>query len=808
MKKAHKGEEVSQHKNVSGVAMQSKKEDAVLPVMRIQKRDGSFEAVLPEKIIGRITRCAAGLDDVDPMRVAVKTIGGLHDGATTTELDNLAINTAAHYMLEEPEYSKLAARLLTVVIAEECALEGIYSFSQSIAVGHNAGLIAPFVAEFVMKHAGRLNGAINESNSDRFEYFGLRTVYERYLLKHPTTRHSIETPQYFYMRVACGLAENVDDAIMYYNLIASFDFMPSTPTLFNSGTTHPQMSSCFLLDSPEDSLLSIYDRYTEIASLSKYSGGIGLSYHRVRSQGALIRGTNGFSNGIVPWLKTLDSSVAAVNQGGKRKGACCVYLETWHADIESFLELRDATGDQNRRAHQINIANWIPDLFMERVEADGVWSLFDPSVVPHFTDLFGEEFRVAYIKAEKDGLFTKQIRAQDLYASMMKTLAETGNGWMTFKDASNTKSNQTGKVGNVIHSSNLCTEILEVTSNNETAVCNLGSINLANHISAGKFDFIKLGKTAEVAMRMLDRVIDLNMYPVEKAKASNMRWRPVGLGIMGLQDTFFKLALPFDHPDAVVLSQRIQEDIYYHALKASSESAERLGAAPAFPETRTADGVLSFDLWNVTPREPKRFDELRSQIKKTGLRNTLLIAIAPTATIASIIGVFESIEPQISNTFKRETMSGEFLQINRSLIRELKKRKLWTEEIRNSIKEQEGSIQHILEIPEDIRKIYRTIWEIPMRGLIDMAADRAPFIDQGQSLNLFIETPTITKLSSMYMHAWKRGLKTTYYLRSRPATRIAKTTMQNSYNNAPTPPIEIPVIVNEGEDPMICESCQ
>lgn len=808
MKKSHKGQGREEPTRTSEKSASTAQEESAVPLMRIQKRDGSFETVHPEKIIQRITRCAAGLDDVDPMRVAVKTIGGLHDGATTTELDNLAINTAAHYMLEEPEYSKLAARLLTVLVAEECALEGIYSFSQSIAVGHNAGLIAPFVAEFVMKHAGKLNGAVNESNSDRFEYFGLRTVYERYLLKHPTTRHSIETPQYFYMRVACGLAENVEDAITYYNLMASFDFMPSTPTLFNAGTTHPQMSSCFLLDSPEDSLLSIYDRYTEIASLSKYSGGIGIAYHRVRSQGSLIRGTNGFSNGIVPWLKTLDSSVAAVNQGGKRKGACCVYLETWHADIESFLELRDATGDQNRRAHQINIANWIPDLFMERVEADGVWSLFDPSVVPHFTDLFGEEFRTAYTKAEADGLFMKQVRAQDLYASMMKTLAETGNGWMTWKDASNVKSNQTGKPGNVIHSSNLCTEILEVTSNDETAVCNLGSINLSNHVSGGAFDFVKLGKTAEVAMRMLDRVIDLNMYTTEKARSSNMRWRPVGLGLMGLQDTFFKLALPFDHPDAILLSKRIQEDIYYHALNSSSLNAERVGAAPAFSETRTADGVLSFELWGVTPHEPKRFDELRTRIKKTGLRNTLLLAIAPTATIASIIGVFESIEPQISNTFKRETMSGEFLQINRSLIRELKKRKLWTEEIRNSIKEQEGSIQHILEIPEDIRKIYRTVWEIPMRALIDMAADRAPFIDQGQSLNLFIETPTITKLSSMYMHAWKRGLKTTYYLRSRPATRIAKTTMQNSYNNAPVAPMKITTITNEGEDPMICESCQ
>jgi ribonucleoside-diphosphate reductase alpha chain len=396
---------------------------------------------------------------------------------------------------------------------------------------------------------------------------------------------------------------------------------------------------------------------------------------------------------------------------------------------------------------------------------------------------------------------------------MMKTLAETGNGWMTFKDSCNMKSNQTGKVGNVIHSSNLCTEIVEVTSQNETAVCNLGSINLANHAKNGTFDFEKLGRTAETAIRMLDRVIDLNMYPVEKAKSSNMRWRPVGLGIMGLQDTFFKLNLPFDAPQAVILSQRIQEEIYHHALISSVELAERLGAAPAFPETRTAQGTLSFDLWNITPRDPARFDLLRERIKKTGLRNTLLLAIAPTATIASIIGVFESIEPQISNTFKRETMSGEFVQINRSLIIALKKEHLWNERIRNSIKQGEGSIQHIAEIPELIRQIYRTVWEIPMRALIDMAADRAPFIDQGQSLNLFMQTPSITKLSSMYMHAWKKGHKTTYYLRSRPATTITKTTGDNAFGaeeikNTVQSTLLAQPLVNESEAPLVCDACQ
>ncbi|HSX63828.1 MAG TPA: ribonucleoside-diphosphate reductase subunit alpha, partial [Pseudoxanthomonas sp.] len=582
------------------------------------------------------------------------------------------------------------------------------------------------------------------------------------------------------------------------------------PTLFNAGTRHEQLSSCFLLDSPQDSLESIYQKYGDIAQLSKFSGGIGVSYTRVRSRGSLIKSTNGHSNGIVPWLKTLDSSVAAVNQGGKRKGAACVYLEPWHADVEEFLELRENTGDEARRTHNLNLANWVPDLFMQRVESDSDWSLFDPRVVPEFTDLFGEAFERAYTQAEAQGKAVKAVKARELYARMMRTLAQTGNGWMTFKDKCNKASNQTARAGNVIHLSNLCTEILEVTSAEETAVCNLGSINLSHHLDEDSFfDFDKLAETVRLAVRQLDRVIDLNFYPIESARRGNLRWRPVGLGVMGLQDVFFKLRLAFDSDAARALSARIAETIYYHALETSVELAEERGRHPSFGETRAAQGELQFDAWNIQPTDQDRWNLLRERICESGLRNSLLIAIAPTATIASIAGCYECVEPQVSNLFKRETLSGDFLQVNRYLVVELKKLGLWTPEIRDLIKQAEGSIQGITQIPDTLRSIYRTAWEIPMRSLIDMAADRGAFIDQSASLNLFMESPNIGAMSSMYMYAWKKGIKTTYYLRSRPATRIAKTTVGNAVAETPRPEYSPSEAVSCSlENPEACEACQ
>lgn len=776
-------------------------------VMRVKKRDGKFEPVNVNKIVNVTLACSTNLNEVDPMRVATKVISGLYDGASTKELDQLCIQTAALLIGEEPQYSKLAARLLARFIDEEVHAQNIRNFYESITKSYEAGLVSEEKYLFVKEHKEALNIIVDNTRTQKFEYFGLRTVYDRYLLKDPVSRLVIETPQYFFLRVACGLAKTFQEAKEFYELISSLDYMPSSPTLFNSATQRSQLSSCYLLDSPEDDLSSIYDKYKDIALLSKFAGGIGVSFSRVRSRGSLIKGTNGHSNGLVPWLKTMDSSVAAVNQGGRRKGAACVYLESWHADIEEFLQLRDNTGDEAQRTFNLNLANWIPDLFMKRVETDSMWSLFDPKATPELIDLFGEEFEKAYEAAEAKGLAVKQVKARDLYSRMMKTLAETGNGWVTFKDASNLKSNQTGLPGNVIHLSNLCTEILEVTSNKETAVCNLGSVNLGAHVVDGKFDFEKLAQTVQIAIKYLDRVIDINFYPTSTSGVSNAKWRPVGLGVMGLQDAFFKLGYAFDSEEALNLSNKIQEEIYYHALKTSCELAEKAGPHPSFPETRAAQGKLQFDLWGVVPEDMERWELLRRKIMKIGLRNSLMIAIAPTATIASIVGAYEAIEPQISNLFKRETLSGEFIQINRYLVEELKKRGLWNEEIRNKVKTHEGSIQSIEEIPDDIKRIYRTVWEVPQKALIDLAAGRGPFIDQSQSLNLFIESPTIGKLSSMYMYAWKQGIKTTYYLRSRPATKIAKVTSKSES----TPKkvfTDSEAVTCSLENPEVCEACQ
>lgn len=780
-------------------------EDYTPTSMRVRKRNGSFEPVDINKIVRAVSRCCYELKAVDALRIATKTISGLYDSATTKELDKLSIQTAASLIFEEPEYSKLAARLLNNYITKEVANQEIYSFSQSINFGFKEGLVNERTAKFVAANARKLNDAIDETRNDLFEFFGLRTLYDRYFLKNPEKRDVIETPQYFWMRVACGLSETPLEAINLYKLFSSLEYIPSTPTLFNSGAKHEQLSSCFLLDSPQDSLESIYDRYKQIALLSKYSGGIGVAYHRIRSQGSLIKGTNGFSNGIVPWLKTLDSSVAGVNQGGRRKGACCVYLETWHADIEDFLELRDNTGDEARRTHNLNIANWVSDLFMKRVERDEMWSLFDPKVVPHFPDLYGEEFEKAYLEAEEKQLFTRQVKARDLYARMMRTLAQTGNGWMTFKDASNKKSNQTANPENVIHLSNLCTEILEVTSDKETAVCNLGSINLARYVKDGEVDYEKLRRNVKIAVRQLDRVIDLNFYTILQARNSNMRWRNIGLGLMGLQDVFFQMRLPFDSDEARKISTKIQEEIYFAALEASCELAQEKGKHAAFEETHAAQGTLQFDLWSVKSEDKPRWDDLKEKIKKHGLRNSLMIAIAPTATIASISGCYECIEPQVSNLFKRETLSGDFIQVNKYLVRELKEKGLWTEEIRQKIKLGEGSIQHIEEFSDELKAIYRTAWEMPMKSLIDMAAERGAFIDQSQSLNLFMESPNIGKLSSMYMYAWQKGLKTTYYLRSRPATRIAQVTANTEVKKTYS---DEEALACSLENPESCEACQ
>ncbi|MFH8988638.1 ribonucleoside-diphosphate reductase subunit alpha [Streptomyces sp. NPDC017940] len=774
-------------------------------------------------LLRTLTDLTADLPDADPGRVAAAALRGRSAKADERELRELATEAAAGLISEDPAYSRLAARLLSIGIREEAASQGVTSFSESVATGHREGLIADRTADFALRHRARLDALVDAALADgadrRFGYFGLRTLHSRYLLRHPITRKVIETPQHFMLRVAAGLAEDeseraLDEVAALYGLMSRLDYLPSSPTLFNSGTRHPQMSSCYLLDSPRDELDSIYDRYHQVARLSKHAGGIGLSYSRIRSRGSLIRGTNGHSNGIVPFLKTLDASVAAVNQGGRRKGAAAVYLETWHSDIEEFLELRDNTGEDARRTHNLNLAHWIPDEFMRRVAADKPWSLFSPADVPQLVDLWGEEFDAAYREAEAAGLAQRTIPARDLYGRMMRTLAQTGNGWMTFKDTANRTANQTAEPGHTVHSSNLCTEILEVTDDGETAVCNLGSVNLGAFVdtAAGDIDWERLDATVRTAVTFLDRVVDINFYPTEQAGRSNSKWRPVGLGAMGLQDVFFQLKLPFDSPGARALSTRIAERVMLCAYEASADLAERNGPLPAWEKTRTARGVLHPDHYGVRLAWPERWAALRERVAATGLRNSLLLAIAPTATIASIAGVYECIEPQVSNLFKRETLSGEFLQVNTYLVEELKRLGVWDAQTREALRESNGSVQGFSWVPEEVRTLYRTAWEIPQRGLIDMAADRTPFLDQAQSLNLFLETPTIGKLSSMYAYAWQRGLKTTYYLRSRPATRIARAAGGSAATSAPAPVPEQAsdpeAVACSLENPESCEACQ
>ena len=731
------------------------------------------------------------------MRVATRTISGLHDGATTMDLDELSIRTAAALVSEEPNYSRLAARLLATFIDKEVANQNIHSFSQSIAAGHEAGLIADDTAALVANHSYKLNDAIDTSSDYLFEYFGLRTVYDRYLLRHPERRLVIETPQYWFMRVACGLSSTADEAIEFYRLISSLDYLPATPTLFNAGTTHPQLSSCYLLDSPTDTLEAIYDRYKDVARLSKFAGGIGLAFHRVRSRGSLIRGTNGLSNGIVPWLKTLDSSVSAVNQGGKRKGAACVYLETWHADIEEFLELKDNVGDEARRTHNLNLANWVPDLFMERVEKDWTWSLFDPKKVPHLTDLFGAEFERAYVEAESQKLYERQVPARQLYARMMRTLAQTGNGWMTFKDPANARCNQTtdalvdGPDGSrCTRGSCTCRTCAPRSSRSPTTPrrrCATSARSTSAHFvvvdpdtGAAEFDFERLGDVARTAVQYLDRVIDINYYPTDEAGASNARWRPVGLGVMGLQDVFFQ------HAPAVRLAPRPATCRGGSPRRSTSTPCRRRATSPPSPARTPPSPRPALAGGDVPVRplagvsEPADAEPLggaagahrrarRAQLAahrhrpdgddrldRRRLRVHRAAGVQPVQA-RDAVGRVPADQHATSCATCRSAGCGPTRCVD-------------------AIKRAEGSVQGIDAVPDDVKALYRTAWELPMRSLIDMAAERGAFIDQSQSLNLFIESPTIGKLSSMYLHAWKQGLKTTYYLRSRPATRITQTT--------------------------------
>ena len=811
--------------------------------MQVRKRSGELEPVNLDKIVGSIKRVCASLGEIDYTKIAIKTVGGLYDGVSTRELDLLSIQTALGFQLEEPIFGKVTTMLQSNFIAKEVADQGVESFSQSIQFGFDQGLISKQALDLVMANKRKLNAAIKPERDGLFEYYGIKTVYDRYLLKHPTSRFVFETPQYFFMRVAAGLADTAAEVIENYNLLSSLEYMNSSPTLFNSGTMHSQMSSCYLLDSPMDDLRDIYKRTQDMALLSKFAGGIGFSYSRVRSSGSLIKGTNGKSNGVVPWLHKLSGSVVAVNQGGKRKGAACVYLETHHPDILDFLQLRDNVGEKEKRAYNLNLANWIPDLFMQRVKEGKMWSLIDPSVAPELTDLFGAAYVKRYEELEELGLYQEQVPAQKIFARMMKTLAETGNGWMCFKDRSNQLCNSAVN-GSVVHLSNLCTEILEPTSsgkyvqlsreellamtpeeivqrnlnviglNNETynvdaieggevAVCNLGSINVGRgYLKNGKLDVAKLHKNVAIAVKYLDRVPDRNFYPIHEAKASNMRLRPIGLGVMGLQDLFFQMRLPFESDEAIALSAQVQEEIYYQALKTSVELAKVHGPHRDFEHTHAAKGNLQFDLWGVVPSDTTRWDALKAEIKQHGLRNSLMIAIAPTVTIAAITGAEECIEAQKSNLLKRETLSGEFISVNKFLVEDLIKMGRWNTATINLLKKSEGSITGIPDLTPEMYSLYKNVWEVSQKKVIEHAAARGAYIDQSQSLNLFLdlnkfsEDKRIAVLSSMYMYAWEKGLKTTYYLRGRSKTKINQVTADGNGAAAMAP-----------EEPEICESC-
>ncbi|WP_045086898.1 ribonucleoside-diphosphate reductase subunit alpha [Candidatus Methylacidiphilum fumarolicum] len=743
-----------------------------------------------------------GLEDRCLWRdLAEETVRGLYDNIKEEEILQAMILTARTWVEKEPAYTYVAARLMLSKIYQEALLivPSIHEtaayhrayFPNYVQYGVKIGRLSPQLLEFDLE---RLAQALKLERDKQFTYLGLQTLYDRYLLHHEERR--FETPQYFWMRVAMGLALNEKSdkeswAITFYDTLSSFLFMSSTPTLFNSGTVHPQLSSCYLL-TVEDDLESIFKVISDNAKLSKWAGGLGNDWTNVRATGSLIRGTNGKSQGVIPFLKVANDTAVAVNQGGKRKGALCAYLETWHLDIEDFLELRKNTGDERRRTHDMNTANWIPDLFMKRVLENGSWTLFSPSDVPDLHHLYGKAFEKRYLEYEQMAdkgeikLF-KRVSAMTLWRKMLTLLFETGHPWITFKDPSNIRSPQ-DHVG-VINSSNLCTEILLNTSAEEVAVCNLGSVNLLAHLDeSDNIDEKKLENTINIAVRMLDNVIDINFYPIPEARNSNLKHRPVGLGIMGFQDLLHRKKVPYASVQAVELSDRLMEMISYYAILSSCNLAKERGAYPSFRGSKWDRGLLPIDTIELLEQErggfvevdksrTKDWDFVRKKIKEHGLRNSCLLAIAPTATISNITGVSQSIEPSYKNLYVKSNLSGDFISINPYLVEDLKKLQLWDQEMVDDLKYYDGSVKHIERIPESLKELYATAFEIDPSWLIECASRRQKWIDMGQSLNLYIDEPNGWKISQMYIMCWKKGLKTTYYLRSRAATTVEKSTL-------------------------------
>lgn len=790
--------------------------------MQVKKRDGRLEPVKFDKVTARIQKLAYGLSEhVDTFAVAQKVIEGIFDGVTTSQLDNLAAEIAASMTTRHPDFAILAARIAVSNLHKNTkksfseTMKDLYEYIDP-HTGKKAPLLADDVFEIIWNQRDVLDSTIIYDRDFGYDYFGFKTLEKSYLLK--LNGKVAERPQHMLMRVAVGIHKNdIDSAIETYNLMSERWFTHATPTLFNAGTPKPQLSSCFLLQMQDDSIDGIYNTLKNCAKISQSAGGIGLSIHNIRATGSYIRGTNGTSNGIVPMLRVFNDTARYVDQGGgKRKGSFAIYLEPWHADIFDFLELKKNHGKEELRARDLFFALWISDLFMERVEADGEWSLFCPNEAPGLSECYGEKFRELYLSYEKEGRARKTIKAQELWFAILESQIETGTPYMLYKDACNEKSNQ--KNLGTIKSSNLCTEIVEYTAPDEIAVCNLASIALPRFVTNGQFDHQKLFEITYVITKNLNKVIDINYYPVEEARRSNMRHRPIGIGVQGLADAFILMRMPFDSDEARELNKEIHETIYYAAMTASKDLAKVDGPYETYEGSPVSQGIFQYDMWNVTPSNRWEWDVLKEEVKKYGVRNSLLLAPMPTASTSQILGNNECFEPYTSNIYTRRVLSGEFPIVNKHLLKDLVKLGLWNDSMKNKIIAANGSIQDIPEIPQDLKEIYKTVWEIKQRSIIDMAADRGAYICQSQSLNLFIQDANFAKLTSMHFYAWKKGLKTgMYYLRTKAATDAIKFTVDASFLNKPKAE-EVPVNMVTKEEafeqmacsldnPDACEAC-
>jgi ribonucleoside-diphosphate reductase alpha subunit len=732
--------------------------------MRVTKRSGRIEDMKFDNVTNRIKKLTYGLsENCDSSKVAQQVFSSMYDGITTHEIDTLSAEICIGMITTDPDYEVLATRITASNIQKVCP-NNFYMAMKKLA---KAGIITDEVAQI----AGRVKDDIDTKRDYDFGYFGLKTLEKSYLQRLEGVL--METPQYMFMRVSIGIhGEDIPSVLDTYDKMSRGMFIHATPTLFNAGTPRPQMSSCFLIANKEDSINGIYGTLTECAQISKWAGGIGMHIHDVRANKSRIRGTNGQSDGIIPMLRVFNATARYVNQAGRRKGSIAVYLEPWHADILDFLEIRLNQGDEEARCRDLFSALWIPDLFMKRVEESGQWSLFCPDKAPGLSDAVGEDFEALYTKYEEEGRATATVPAADVWKAILKSQTETGTPYMLYKDACNQKSNQ--KNLGVIKSSNLCTEILEFTDKDETAVCNLASIALPKYVDpeTKTFDYEKLHEVTKTVTKNLNRVIDRNFYPVETARKSNMRHRPIGLGVQGLADVFILCRHAFDSDEAKEINARIFETMYHAALEASSELAEVDGPYETFEGSPASQGVLQFDMWEGETKLHYDWDALKERIKEKGLRNSLLMAPMPTASTAQILGNNECFEPYTTNIYLRRTLAGEFVIVNKHLVDDLKEIGLWSKDMKDLMVKAGGSIQNIVDIPDEIKKLYRTVWEIKMKDVIDMAADRGRFIDQSQSMNLFMESPTMSKLSSMHMYSWKKGLKTgMYYLRSKAKSR-------------------------------------